>query len=52
MPKPDKELLKKMSNSMLTDEKGYNIPEQEEEHGRLLKTLNDEQKKVCDAVID
>ncbi|CAL9219694.1 unnamed protein product, partial [Arabidopsis halleri] len=52
MPKPDKELLKKMKNSMLQDETCYIIQSQEEEFCRLIQTLNHEQKKVYDAVLD
>uniref|UniRef100_A0A0D3E4S6 ATP-dependent DNA helicase n=1 Tax=Brassica oleracea var. oleracea TaxID=109376 RepID=A0A0D3E4S6_BRAOL len=53
MPKPDSELLKKMKNSMLRDETTYNMLEQEEEHKKLIQTLNEEQKKVYEAsVID
>lgn len=52
MPKPDSELMKKLKNSMLRDETSYNILEQEEEHIKLIQTLNEEQKKVYEAVLD
>ncbi|EOA28676.1 hypothetical protein CARUB_v10024900mg [Capsella rubella] len=52
MPKPDKELLKKIKNSMLQDETSYNILKEEKDYRRLIQTLNDDQKKVYDAVID
>ncbi|KAF8113552.1 hypothetical protein N665_0048s0013 [Sinapis alba] len=52
MPKPDNDLLKKIKNSMLRDEMTYNMVEQEEEHNKLIHTLNEEQKIVYEAVID
>ncbi|EOA18190.1 hypothetical protein CARUB_v10006669mg [Capsella rubella] len=52
MPKSDKELLKKMKNSMLQDETSYNIDKEEKEYSMLIKTLNNLQKKVYDVLID
>ncbi|XP_010446027.1 PREDICTED: uncharacterized protein LOC104728793 [Camelina sativa] len=52
MPRPGKELLKKMKNSMHNDEKSYNIPKEEEEYCKLIQTLNDKQKEVYGAVIN
>lgn len=52
MPKPDKELLKKMKNSMLKDETSYDILKEKKDHSRLIQSLNDDQKKVYDAVMD
>ncbi|XP_010497251.1 PREDICTED: uncharacterized protein LOC104774316, partial [Camelina sativa] len=52
MPTPDKELLKALRNSLLQEEKRYNVPKELADHNSLFATLNKEQREVYDAVIE
>ncbi|XP_024010402.1 ATP-dependent DNA helicase pfh1-like [Eutrema salsugineum] len=52
MPKPDLNLLKDVKNSLWKQELQYNVKQETEDHAKLFSTLNAEQKKVYDAVME
>ncbi|XP_024007229.1 uncharacterized protein LOC112083434 [Eutrema salsugineum] len=52
MPKPDKAILKDISNMVLRQETQFDEDEERDEHNRLFCTMNKDQREVYDAVMD
>uniref|UniRef100_A0A1J3HC41 ATP-dependent DNA helicase n=1 Tax=Noccaea caerulescens TaxID=107243 RepID=A0A1J3HC41_NOCCA len=52
MPKLDITVLKDIGNTLLTQEKQYNAQQEKDHHSRRFKSLNEQQRKVYDAVIE
>ncbi|XP_019058078.1 PREDICTED: uncharacterized protein LOC104814022 [Tarenaya hassleriana] len=52
MPKPDKNVLRHIENTLLREELQFDESREKEEHQKLFPCLNEDQKTVYDAVID
>ena len=52
MPKPDQTVLKELGNTLLTQELQYNVHQEKEEHSKRFSSLNVQQRKVYDAVME
>lgn len=51
MPSPNHNILKAMRNSLIAEERKYNVSEEDDKHQRLLQSLNEEQREVYNDVI-
>ncbi|XP_024004049.1 uncharacterized protein LOC112081527 [Eutrema salsugineum] len=52
MPKPEKNIMSELSNSLLDEERKYNIKEELVTHSTLLDSLNSDQQAIYTAVMD
>ncbi|XP_013699854.1 ATP-dependent DNA helicase PIF1-like [Brassica napus] len=52
MPRPDETILKEISNTVLRQELNYDTEKERIEHEKLFTTINEDQKKIYNAVID
>lgn len=52
MPKPDLTVIKELGNTLLNQELQYNIHQEKEEHSKRCNSLNVQQRKVYDAVME
>ena len=52
MPKPNPNVLKEISNTVLHQELSYDTEKEAAEHDKLFSTMNEDQKNIYSAVID
>ncbi|XP_010451099.1 PREDICTED: uncharacterized protein LOC104733194 [Camelina sativa] len=52
MPVPDKAILQKISQRCFTEDLQVDIDKEKIDHGRLFPTLNEDQRKIYDAVLN
>lgn len=52
MPKPNESVLREISNTVLRQELNYDTAKEASEHEKLFATMNEDQQKVYNAVVD